>query len=217
MRIDIVFDTVCPWCFIGKHRLEQALALRPGVKAELRWRPFLLNPDLPPEGMDRDSYLERKFGSSYRIQRIQGAAQQAGESEGITFAFERMTRTPNSVQSHRLIQWAGAYGALQTDLVEAVFRAYFEEGRDISELAVLVLLAEQVGLPAREALDHLQSSDGWAEIEDQNARMHRLGVTGVPCYILDDRYAVSGAQEPDMLARLIDIARETEPERVSTR
>jgi len=135
MRIDIVFDTVCPWCFIGKHRLEQALALRPGVKAELRWRPFLLNPDLPPEGMDRDTYLERKFGSSYRIQRIQGAAQQAGESEGIAFAFERMSRTPNSIQSHRLIQWAGAYGSLQTDLVEAVFRAYFEEGRDISEPA----------------------------------------------------------------------------------
>jgi predicted DsbA family dithiol-disulfide isomerase len=214
MIIDIVFDTVCPWCFIGKHRLEKALALRPRVKAELRWRPFLLNPDLPPEGMDREIYLERKFGSSYRIQRIQNAAIQAGELEGINFAFDRMRRTPSSVQSHRLIQWAGAYG-LQTQLVEALFRAYFEEGRDIGELAVLVLLAEQVGLPPREALEHLQGYEGYQEIEEQNARMHRLGVTGVPCYILDDRYAVSGAQEPDMLARLIDIARETEPERVS--
>jgi len=214
MRIDIVFDTVCPWCFIGKHRLEQALQLRPGVKAELCWRPFLLNPDLPPEGMDRDVYLERKFGSSYRIQRIHGAAQQAGESEGINFAFERITRTPNSLQSHRLIQWAADYG-LQTELVEAVFRSYFEDGQDISQLSVLVLLAEKVGLPAHDALNFLQGTVGKEEVEEQNGRMHRLGVTGVPCYILDNRYAVSGAQEADMLARLIDIARETEPEGVS--
>lgn len=214
MRIDIVFDTVCPWCFIGKRRLQQALAMRPGVKAELRWRPFLLNPDMPLEGMERGLYLERKFGSSYRVQRIHAAAVQAGESEGIRFNFDIIQRTPSSVQSHRLIQWAASYG-LQSELVEAVFKAFFEDGRDIGELAVLVLLAEEVGLPAREALEFMLSDTGLDEIEEHNGRMHRLGVTGVPCFILDDRYAISGAQEAEMLARLIDISRETEPERVS--
>lgn len=215
MRIDIVFDTVCPWCFIGKQRFERALALRPGVKAKLRWRPFLLNPDMPREGMDREVYLERKFGSSYRIQRIHGAAQTAGESEAIAFAFDRITRTPSSLNSHRLIQWAADSGR-QTALVEAVFRAYFEQGQDIGDISVLCAIAAAQGLSGVEAEDYLSSEAGYTAVESENARMHRLGVSGVPCYILDERYAVAGAQEPDMLARLIDIACEADMESVSS-
>lgn len=214
MRIDVIFDTVCPWCYIGKHRFERALALRPDVHAEIRWRPFLLNPEMPAGGLDRQVYLERKFGSAYRIQRIHGAAMMAGQAEGITFDFDAIKRTPNSVNSHRLIYFA-AGSTRQAALVEAIFHAYFVDGQDIGDIPVLRRLAEACGLPGDDVEGYLRSGAGAAAIETENARFHRLGVSGVPCYILDDRYAVAGAQEPDMLARLLDIAQGAELETVS--
>jgi predicted DsbA family dithiol-disulfide isomerase len=206
MRIDVVFDTVCPWCFIGKHRLERALALRPEVRAEIRWRPFLLNPEMPSDGLDWQLHLERKFGSAYRIQRIHGAIAAAGEVEGIAFDFGAISRIPNSVDSHRLIQWAADTGR-QAALVEAIYGAYFVRGQDIGDPKVLRRLAIAAGLPGDEVERFLGSGQGISEVEGENARVHRLGVGGIPCYIFDGRYAVAGAQEPDMLARLIDIAR----------
>ncbi len=206
MRIDVVFDTVCPWCFIGKHRLERALSLRPEVRTEIRWRPFLLNPEMPPDGLEWQIYLERKFGSAYRIQRIHGAIAGAGEAEGIAFDFNGIRRIPSSIDSHRLIQWAAGTGK-QASLVETIFGAYFVRGQDIGDRDILRRLAISVGLPGDEAEDFLDSGEGAAEVEGENARVHRLGVGGIPCYIFDGRYAVAGAQEPDMLARLIDIAR----------
>ena len=206
MRIDVVFDTVCPWCFIGKHRLERALALRPEVRTEIRWRPFLLNPEMPPDGLDWQLYLERKFGSAYRIQRIHGAIATAGEAEGIAFDFNAISRIPSSIASHRLIQWAMGTGK-QAALVEAIFGAYFVRGQDIGDRNVLRRLATACGLPGDEADRFLYSDEGSAEVEGENGRVHRLGVGGIPCYIFDGRCAVAGAQEPDMLARLIDIAR----------
>lgn len=214
MRIDVIFDTVCPWCYIGKHRFERALSLRPDVRAEIRWRPFLLNPEMPAAGLDRQIYLERKFGSSYRIQRIHGAAQQAGDSDGIKFNFDAIKRTPNSINSHRLIHFAADSTPLAS-LVEAIFQAYFVYGEDIGDIGVLRKLAESCGLPGDEVEDYLRSDAGVSAIEMENARFHRLGVSGVPCYILDDRYAVAGAQEPDMLARLLDIAQGAELETAS--
>ena len=214
MRIDVVFDTVCPWCYIGKHRLARALTLRPDVAAEIRWRPFLLNPELPIGGMDRHVYLERKFGSSYRIQRIQGAAMAAGQAEGIAFEFDSIRRTPNSINSHRLIHFAADSGR-QGELVEAIFHAYFVDSKDIGEVAVLRRIAEDCGLPGRAVENYLWSGAGMSLVEAETARMHRLGVSGVPCYVFDERYAVAGAQEPDMLARLLDIAREAELETTS--
>jgi predicted DsbA family dithiol-disulfide isomerase len=214
MRIDVIFDTVCPWCFIGKHRFERALALRPEVRAEIRWRPFLLNPEMPAGGLDRHIYLERKFGSTYRIQRILSAAQQAGEGDGIAFHFDAIQRTPNSVNSHRLIHFA-ADSTRQASVVEAIFTAYFVNGQDIGDIAVLGRIAESCGLNRKEAEDYLSSDAGSGAIDIENARFHRLGVSGVPCYILDERYAVAGAQEPDMLARLLDIAQGAELETAS--
>ncbi len=215
MRIDIVFDTVCPWCYIGKRRLDRALAARPDVLPELRWRSFLLNPEIPEQGIDRQAYLERKFGSTYRIHRIHGAAILAGQAEGINFNFESMTRTPNSIHSHRLIHYA-TDSAHQADIVEAIFHAYFVEGLDIGDVAVLHRIAEQCGLPGDATEDYLRSGLGAATVEGEHTRMHRLGVSGVPCYIFDERYAVSGAQEPDILVRLIDIAREAQLETTSS-
>ncbi len=219
MKIDVVFDTVCPWCFIGKRRLSRALSLRPGTHAELRWRPFLLNPDMPDEGMDYAFYLERKFGSSYRVQRIQAAAQLAGEPDGIAFAFDRIAHMPSSMQSHRLIAWAAAQCPPDQDcaslLVESIYRAFFEQGEDIGDIAVLRRLAEAAGLSGRAAAAYLAGDAGFSAVESDNSRLHRLGVSGVPCFILNGTYAVSGAQEPDMLARMIDIARESDPGGVS--
>lgn len=209
MRIDFIFDTICPWCYIGKRRLDRALAMRPSLSPNIRWRPFLLNPDMPAAGQDRQVYLERKFGSTYRVQRIHAAATSAGADEGIEFNFDAITRTPSSVNSHRLIAWA-----LNSDreslVVENIFMAYFTLGLDISDIQILAKIAEASGLPGDEAERYLQTSGGISSIDAENTRVHRLGVAGVPCYIFDERYAVAGAQEADMLARLLDIAREGE-------
>jgi predicted DsbA family dithiol-disulfide isomerase len=211
VRIDVVFDAVCPWCYIGKHRLQRALAMRPDIAAEIRWRPFLLNPELPAGGIDRQSYLERKFGSNYRIQRIQAAAQQAGQSEGISFNFDAIARMPNSMNAHRLVNYAEASGQ-QGAVVEALFRAYFVESRDIGDIGILAEIAENQGFDRREAEAYLRGNGGLLAVETDNARMHRLGVSGVPCYIFDERYAIAGAQEAEIIARLLDIAGENEME-----
>ena len=214
MRIDVIFDTVCPWCYIGKHRFERALARRPDVRPEIRWRPFLLNPEMPPGGLDRQVYLERKFGSSYRAQRVHGAAKQAAAAEGIPLNLDLIRRTPNSINSHRLIHYA-AGSCQQGALVEAIFEAYFRYGQDIGDIGVLRRIAEACGLPGRDAEAYLWSGAGTPAIESENARVHRLGVSGVPCFIFEERYAMAGAQDADMLARLIDIAHESELESAS--
>ncbi|BAE51267.1 DsbA family oxidoreductase [Paramagnetospirillum magneticum] len=211
MRIEYVFDTVCPWCYVGKRRLERALAQRPETRARIIWRPFLLNPDLPPEGIDRRTYLDRKFGGSARVQRVHAAVAAAGKTEGIEFDFESITRMPNSLNSHRLIRYAGASGR-EGELVEALYQAYFSQGLDIGDVEVLTSLGATIGLE-REALHAFLTSDAdAASVLNDNARAHRLGVNGVPCLILDSSYALAGAQEPDILLRLIDIVRESQPE-----
>lgn len=211
MRIEFIFDTVCPWCYVGKRRFERALAMRPGTRATIIWRPFLLNPDIPAEGIDRRAYLDRKFGGPARVQRVHSAVATAGEVEGIVFDFDRILRAPNTLNSHRMIRFAGGLGR-EAETVEALYRGYFCEGRDIGSVPDLVEIGRELGLPV-EALDtYLRSDSDVAAIFNENARSHRLGVNGVPCLMLDGTYAVAGAQEPDVLLRLIDIAREAEAE-----
>lgn len=211
MKIDVIFDTCCPWCYIGKRRFERALALRPDARIRVRWRPFLLNPDIPLSGVDRSLYLERKFGSPHRVQRVFGAVKTAGEAEGIDFALDRIERTPNTVISHRMVAFAGPVG-LQSETVEAIFRSYFIEGRDIGDLSVLLSIGSQVGLPKDDLTRYLLGDADMTTILNENATAHRLGVNGVPCFIFDDDFAIAGAQEPDILVRLIDLAREGEAE-----
>ena len=211
MRIEFVFDTVCPWCFIGKRRFERALAARAGARLQVLWRPFLLNPDLPLDGIDRHSYLDRKFGGPARINRMHGAVAAAGRSEGIDFAFDRIQRTPNSLHSHRLIRFSARFGR-ESETVDALYRAYFCEGRDIGRLDELVAIAGETGLPAADAATFLHSDTEVAATMGDNARSHRLGVNGVPCVIVDGLYAMAGAQDPDILTRLFDVAREAEAE-----
>ncbi len=211
MRLEFIFDTVCPWCYVGKRRLERALAGRQGARVEIIWRPFILNPDIPPGGIDRQLYLDRKFGSPSRVQRVQSAVSQAAQSEGIIFNFDAIHRAPNTVDSHRLIRFAASLGR-ESQVVEALYRAYFYEGRDIGDIWVLSAIGAVCGLPQTELTDYLLSDTDVAQVMNENARSHRLGVNGVPCVVLNGLYALAGAQEPDILLRLLDIARENEAE-----
>lgn len=211
MRIEYIFDTICPWCYVGKRRFERALAARPGTRVSIHWRPFLLNPDLPLDGIDRRAYLDRKFGGPARVQRVHGAVAAAGESVGIQFDFDRILRTPNTLNSHRMIRFASCLGR-EAETVEAIYRAYFCEGRDIGRIDELVEIGAAAGLPPDALRPYLLSDADIAAVMNDNARAHRLGVNGVPCLVLDGRYAVAGAQEPDVLLRLIDVAREAEAE-----
>ena len=203
MRIDVIFDSVCPWCYIGKRRLEKALALRPGLDPDIAWRPFLLNPEMPPDGIERTLYLVRKFGSEARVRRVYGAIAEAGLSEEINFAFDSIRQTPNSVDSHRLVRFAGEAAG---DAVEALFQAYFLRGENIGERDVLVGIGTGIGLDERTLRAYLESDADIDNVLAENARAHRLGITGVPAYVIDGEMVISGAQDPAILARVMDVA-----------
>ena len=201
----MIFDTVCPWCYIGKRRMEQALALRPHVDIDLVWRPFLLNREIPADGIDRTAYLIRKFGSEARVRRIYGAIAQAGESVDIDFAFDRIDRTPNSVDSHRLIRYALLNGA-NPRIVETLFFEYFIEGLDIGRQDVLQEIGARDGLDGAAIGAYLNSEEDIDFVYDENTRAHRMGVNGVPAFVFNEKMVISGAQEPQILARMIDAA-----------
>ena len=201
----MIFDTVCPWCYIGKRRMEQALALRPHVDIDIVWRPFLLNRKIPANGIDRTAYLIRKFGSEARVRRIYGAIAQAAESVDIDFAFDRIDRTPNSVDSHRLIRYA-----IQNDadprIVERLFFEYFIEGLDIGRQDVLQGIGARAGLNGDAVGAYLSSEEDIDYVYDENTRAHRMGINGVPAFVFNEKMVISGAQEPRVLARMIDAA-----------
>jgi len=205
MDIEVIIDTICPWCYIGKRRLEQALALRSHVAARLIWRPFLLNREMPADGANRTAYLIRKFGSEARVRRIYGAISQAGESVDINFDFDRIDRTPNSVDSHRIVQLAQEAGFADA-MVEALYHAHFVEGLDLGERDVLLEIAATIGLNASVAQAHLDSDVNIDLVYDENTRAHRMGINGVPAFVFNESMVISGAQEPQVLARMIDAA-----------
>lgn len=205
MIIDIVSDVICPWCFIGKRRLERALQLAPQDDVEIAWRPFQLNPEFPPEGMDRAAYLRAKFGDDQGgllYQRLRAA----GAPDGIDFQFERIQRTPNTLKPHRLIRWAATSGR-QDAMVEALFRGYFLEGDDLSDDATLVRIAQSAGVDASEAAAYLASDRDVEAIRQEDAFARQVGITGVPCFIVDRKFALSGAQPPEALIELFEHAR----------
>lgn len=206
MQLDVIFDTVCPWCYIGKRRLERAVAMRPNCDVRIRWRPFMLNPDMPPSGIDRTAYLIKKFGSETRVRRVYGAIGEAGQSVAIDFAFDRIRRTPNSVASHRLIRRA-ADSIDVSPLVERLFEAYFIDGADIGDVNVLVEIGVDFGLARAQLRDYLESDTDVAEVYEENARAHRLGINGVPAFAFEGNMMISGAQEPEVLVRVLDAAK----------
>ena len=205
MHIDIVSDVICPWCYIGKRRLERALARRPGLAVTRSWRAFQLNPELPVEGIPHRLYLAAKFGNSQNAGRACAALCAAGRSEGIDFAFDRIRRAPNTLRAHRLIRLAAGEG-VGDDVVEALFRAYFYDGLDIGDIDVLATIAGRAGLHFAAVGSYLAGEAGTQEVRAEDRRARRLGIHAVPCFVLDRGYAISGAQEPEMLLSLFDVA-----------
>jgi predicted DsbA family dithiol-disulfide isomerase len=206
MQIDVISDTVCPWCFIGKRRLRRAMAMRPAIGFDVRWRPFQLDPSIPKTGLDRGAYLNAKFGAADLAQAHRVLTQE-GEKEDIVFAFDAISRAPNTLDSHRLIRWAETAG-LQDDVVERLFIAYFENGENIGDVRVLADIAELCGMDGVEVARMLESDTDVALVEREISLAREMGVTGVPAIIFGGKIAVSGAREPEILAAAIDKAME---------
>lgn len=209
MILDVFSDPVCPWCFIGKRRLERALREVPEAKRlQVRWRAFMLNPDMPSDGMERNAYLALKFGSSQRAMELYDTIAQAGHQEDILFAFGEIRRTPSTVLAHRLIGLADEHG-VQESIVESVFSRYFLKGVNIGEIDNLLPMAVEAGLDEAETRVFLEGDEGADTVLTEHNLAQRIGINGVPCFVLDGRYAVSGAQSPEVLQRMIETAGET--------
>lgn len=207
MQLDVFSDTICPWCYVGKRRFDRALAARPQPGLRIRWRAFQLNPTMPAEGMERQAYLAAKFGGSDRAQAIYDTVRAAGSAEGIGFCFERIVRTPNTIRSHRLVRYGARMGR-QEAVVEALFRAYFIDGCDIGDRAALTAIGTETGLEAAATEAYLAGDDDQDAVLAEDALARRAGISGVPCFIFNGRFALSGAQEPEAFFNLFDLARE---------
>lgn len=205
LEIDVISDVVCPWCYVGKRRLEQAVAAA-DVPLVIRWRPYQLDPTIPPQGKSRREYLEQKFGSAERIRQMHENIEAAGVVEGIPFAFDRIEVSPNTLDAHRLVRWVDE-GGVQDDVVEALFRAYFLEGSDIGDHDILAEIGAAAGMDGAEVSRRLASDEDRAAVRQEIESARELGVTGVPTFILAGRYGIVGAQPAEAIARALnDIA-----------
>jgi predicted DsbA family dithiol-disulfide isomerase len=203
MRIDIYSDTLCPWCYLGKRRFDLAVAARPQYEPVVVWRPFELNPDVPIEGVDRETFMAAKMPDQTRLEAAHVELERQGEASGIRFRFDLISRIPNTRRSHLLIAHAARRG-LQGAVKDRLMRAYFEEGCDIGELDELVRLGAEVGLNAAQARKALILRVGQDGVVAAERHASVLGITGVPTYIFDGQYTISGAQEVGILARVFD-------------
>jgi predicted DsbA family dithiol-disulfide isomerase len=204
MQIDVISDTVCPWCFIGKRRLIRAMAQRSNIVFDVKWRPYRLDPTIPAGGMDRQAYMRAKFGEDpMKIVEMHKLIAQEGDKEGIAFDFAGITRRPDSLNSHRLIRWAEAAG-VQDDVVERLFIAYFENGDDIGDIRILADIADLSGMDGLEVAEMLETDTDTALVEREDQIAHEMGVTGVPAMIFGGKLAVSGAREAEVLVSVID-------------
>ena len=213
MEIDIYSDPVCPWCYIGKRRLEHALAQRDEHKPVIRWRAFQLNPDMPSSGLDRARYLALKFGGSDRATLLYDNIRRVGETVGIDFAFDRIAQTPNTLQAHRLIHYAN--GTPQADaIIETLFRRYFVEGGSIGDIESLIEVGITAGLNADLIRAYMTSDEDLDTVQEEDSSARRLGIQGVPCFIINSQYALSGAQEPEAFYPLFEMAAQEEVQAV---
>jgi predicted DsbA family dithiol-disulfide isomerase len=205
LPVDVVSDVVCPWCYVGKRRLEAAIAARPDLEIVVRWRPYFLNPWVPREGMARVDYLVAKFGSVDRYRQMSGRLVEIGRENGIDFDFEGIARQPNTLDCHRLILWSRGVG--DPDLMkEALMRAYFIDGADLTDRTVLVAIAASLGMDPDATADLLASDADADRITREAAHAQEIGIDGVPCFIMGGVLAMQGAQEPSALAQAFDEA-----------
>ena len=208
-QIDVISDVVCPWCFIGKRNLEQALetwrAKHRDQEPMVRWHPFQLNPQLPASGVPRKQYLENKFGGPERAKEIYARVLAAGKRAGIDFAFDAIQVQPNTINAHRMLQFAAERGK-QDEMAEVIFRRYFLEGADLSDTQTLADMAQQAGLNRAEAAAYLASDANSELIKEQDRRARAIGVEGVPFFIFNQRLALSGAQPPEVIVEAMEKA-----------
>jgi len=207
IRIDVISDVVCPWCFIGKRRLEKAVALTPDIPVDVYYHPYFLNDWVPREGMARKDYLTKKFGSPEAYRGMAGRVAEAAAQEGLTYAIDKIARQPNTLDSHRLIHWAGKRGK-SAEMKQRLMDLYFTKGADLSDPEVLVRAAADVGLDPDIIRPLLVSEEDVEETALAANAAKEAGINGVPTFIIDGRYAVSGAQSPETLAQVIREASE---------
>ncbi|WP_170366078.1 DsbA family oxidoreductase [Ruegeria arenilitoris] len=211
VKLDILSDPICPWCYIGKTNLDKALASVPDHPFVIEWHPFQLNPDMPEGGMDRREYLERKFGGKEGAVKAYAPVVEHAEKAGLNIDFEAMKRTPNTLDAHRLIHWAGIEGK-QNQVVDALFTAYFVQGRDIGDHEVLADIADSVGMDAAVVLKLLKSDADRDDIRQRDTHSREMGVNSVPTFIVANQHAVPGAQPPELWAQVIgEIMSQLEP------
>ncbi|MEM8656578.1 MAG: DsbA family oxidoreductase [Pseudomonadota bacterium] len=202
-RLDIISDPICPWCYIGKVKLDRALAQRDVHPFEIQWKPFQLNPDMPAGGMDRTTYLNDKFGGPQETAEVYGRIERMAVEAGLDVDFARVSRTPNTIDAHRLLRWAGIEGR-QAQVANQLFQRYFKQGQDISARDILTEVARTAGMDA-EAIERLLSGDAdTAEVRAQDEEARAMGVTGVPTFILGGKYVLTGAQETQTWLSIID-------------
>lgn len=202
VKLDILSDPICPWCYIGKTHLDRALAEEPDHPFVIEWHPFQLNPDMPSEGMDRRAYLETKFGSKDNAVRIYSQIADHAEKAGVTINFEAMQRTPSTVNAHRLIHWAGLEDK-QSPVVDALFQAYFVDGKNIGDTDTLCDLAESAGMDRAVVEKLLTGSSDVEDIQARDAHSRKMGVNSVPTFILANQHVVPGAQPPELWKQVI--------------
>ncbi len=207
--IDVVSDVMCPWCYIGKRRLETAIKQRPDLDIVVQWHPFQLDATIPKGGMDRQEYLSRKFGGPEGAKSVYANIVEAGVAENIPFAFDKIPYSPNTINCHRLIHWSKQDGH-QDALVERLFEMFFIEGLDVGDHTVLQKAAQKVGMDGEKVKQLLAGDSDCDTIEQSIASVQKMGIQGVPCFIFDNKYAISGAQSPDVILELLDkITQET--------
>ncbi|UOA14705.1 hypothetical protein DSM109990_01512 [Sulfitobacter dubius] len=202
IKLDIMSDPICPWCYIGKAHLDRALQDHPNHPFAIEWHPFQLNPEMPREGMDRRAYLEGKFGGKEGAVKAYAPVVEHAEKAGLNINFEAMKRTPNTLDAHRLIHWAGIEGR-QTAAVSALFKAYFVDARDIGDAEVLADIADSIEMDAAVVARLLKSDVDAQDIRDRDAHSRKMGVNSVPTFIIANAHAVPGAQPPELWAQVI--------------
>jgi predicted DsbA family dithiol-disulfide isomerase len=203
VKLDILSDPICPWCYIGKANLDRALEQRPDHPFVIEWHPFQLNPDMPSQGMDRRAYLEAKFGGKDGAVRAYAPVLEHAQAAGLEIDFEAMQRTPNTLNAHRLIHWAGIEGR-QTAIVSSLFRAYFNDGRDIGDADTLADIADSCGMDASVVLRLLATDEDAQMIRDKDASAREMGVNSVPTFIVASQHAVPGAQPTELWLKVMD-------------
>jgi len=203
IKLDIISDVICPWCYIGKAHLDRVLEAHPDHPFTIEWHPFQLNPTMPDAGMDRREYLEHKFGGKEGAVRVYGQIAEAAEAAGLDIDFGAIQRTPNTINAHRLIHWAGLEGR-QTAIVSKLFKAYFKEGRDIGDAEVLLNISEAAEMDREMVARLLATDQDVADIRARDANARARGVTGVPTFVVANQHVLSGAQQPDLWAKVIE-------------